>query len=463
MNLNRRKFLSGMAGASSLAAIETLGMNLLSIHQAQAATDLDVNYDTPDYKALVAVYLAGGNDNGNTLIPIDDYNYANYQAHRQTIALDRAQLTALQPKNPLDKPVTYALNPKLTKMTELFKSGDLAVLQNVGTLVAPMTKAQFGKSPQITPYGLFSHVDQQRLWQTCSENNLVQSGWGSMLGRMSSTKNSNPLFACISPSGGAMPLLAGNGVNQFVITENGSNVSIGTGNASKNLFGNSNVGTSIIDMMQSTGNNLLENELARTFDRSLVSQSMLIDAFKASADIATLFDTNSFSRQLLAVAKAIIANQKLGLKRQVFLVVLGGFDTHSDLVSRHNTLMTTLDNGLSSFYQALSQANLKNNVTTFTMSEFGRTLGSNGSGSDHGWGAHHLILGGSIRGGNIYGLTPDFAMNSNDDVGRGRYIPTTSVAQYTATLARWFGIENNRIPEAIPYINNFPERYLKFI
>ena len=406
-----------------------------------------------DYRALVCVFLNGGNDHNSTLIPYDSANYDLYSAIRgggpgQTaggITLARSSLaaTALTPANGqvLTNNVQYALAPQMTRMKALFDAGKLAPLLNVGPLIAPLTLAQYQSSNLVAnprPAKLFSHNDQQSTWQS-SKPEGATDGWGGRMGDLALSSNTNSLFTCISATGNAV-FLAGNDAITYQISPGGA-PSINGLNGS--LFGSAAGSNALRTLMTQSSNNVFEAEYNRVARRS-IDAGVVINAALQQISLATSFrpvsGTNSLADQLQIVARMIAARQALGVKRQVFMVSLGGFDNHDNLIEAHATLMSRVDFAFDAFYRATVELGVADKVTTFTASDFGRTLQYNGDGSDHGWGAHHLVLGGAVQGGAVYGQWPDTVLGGAQDVGQGRLLPTTSVQQLAVALARWMGV-----------------------
>lgn len=454
--MNRRNFLKNAASISSLGALQGLAVNLAAMADANATVD-----DPNQYKALVAVFLKGGNDNGNTLFPIDDVNYPLYQSYRAELALPKASGIPLNPINPLPSNVQYALHPSLSDLAKLFNAGDMAVLQNVGALTRPTTKKLYQTQYASMPAKLYSHNDQQKFWQMSTTD--YRTGWGSALAQKMMTKNSSPLFTGVNVIN-PMPLFYSKNLHSLTLGENGPNSMIGFEGGLTKHFGITSWPQAVSQIMGSTNNSAMEQEISNIFSRSVYSQTQLRSVFKNSADVDSYFTgTDNLSKQLKVVAKMIKARDTLAMKRQVFVVYLDGFDLHSGLLTKHAGLLKAVNNAIYSFNNAMKGLGVNDNVTLFTMSEFGRTLNTNNGGSDHGWGSHHFIVGGAVNGKQIYGKTPSYIKDGEDDVGRGRLIPSTATSQYFATLAKWLGATDTDISGIIPYINNFAQKNLGFV
>ena len=452
-NASRRAFLRRGAALSVVANATPWALSLAAMGEAAAAS-------ATDYKALVCVFLYGGNDYANTLVPYDQSSWNAYSSLRSNLAIDRASLagTALSPAVPLAGGRQYALAPNLAPLMPIFNAGKMSVLLNVGTLVQPTTKAQYTNQSVRLPPKLFSHNDQQSYWQASSPEGAA-SGWGGRIGDLFAAGNGNATFSCVSVSGNAV-FLSGKSAVQYQVTTTGSVPVAGIKSA---LFGSSACSAALQGLMTAPRVHLFENEYARVSKRSIDANDQLTTAL-AGANVTTTFPTgNSLADQLKTVARMIAARDALGAKRQVFFVSLGGFDTHSALLTTHPGLMATVGDALSAFYQATVDLGVANQVTTFTASDFGRTLVSNNDGSDHGWGSMHFMLGGAVNGGRYYGTPPVVANDGPDDVGQGRLLPSTSVDQYAATMGKWLGISDPDLLTVLPNLANFSTTNLGFL
>ncbi len=444
---SRRAFLK-RTGALGLAGVATpFVASLGAIGEAAAAT-------AGDYKALVCVFLYGGNDYANTLPPYDQASYAQYAAARQNIALNRDALAAtlLNPATALPGGRQYALAPNLAPLLPIFNAGKMAVVLNLGTLVQPTTKAQYQAQSVKLPPKLFSHNDQQSYFQASNPEGAT-SGWGGRLGDLYQSGNGTATLTCINASGNAV-YLTGQQALQY---------SIGTGGPisllsnSSSVFGSATTASTLRTLMTAGSPNLLANEHARISKRALDTYAQVTGALAgAPASGFALFPTgNNLADQLKMVARMISVSSELGAKRQVFFVSQGGYDLHDNLVAQHPGLMTTLGNALKAFYDTTVQLGISDKVTTFTGSDFGRTLQSNDDGSDHGWGSMHFVMGGAVKGRAFYGTAPAIGTGTVDDVGQGRLLPTTSVDQYAATLASWFGVSAGQMTTVLPNLGNY--------
>jgi uncharacterized protein (DUF1501 family) len=456
-DVSRRAFLQRASALSIAGAATPFVLNLAAIGEAAAAT-------ATDYKAIVCVFLYGGNDYANTLIPADTANYNLYNAQRSALAYSQASLagTTLAPTVPLAGGRTYAIAPELAPILPIFNAGKMAVILNVGTLVQPTTKTQYTNKSVPLPPKLLSHNDQQSYWQSSSPEG-ASSGWGGRIGDLLQSGNSNPSLTCMNPSGNAV-FLSGTSAVQYSLTTNGP---IGL-NARTSLQGSTAAGTALRNLIATPVNHMLETELTKVSGRALNLFDLVTNSLALAPTTNTVFPAaadpgSTLGLQLKEVAKLISVSSQLGAKRQVFFVSTGNFDTHDGLLTVHPRLMTNLADALRAFYDTLVELGVSNQVTTFTASDFGRALTANNDGSDHGWGSMHFVLGGAVKGKAYYGTPPVVANNGPDDIGQGRLIPTTSVDQYAATMASWFGISDSDMPTVLPSIGNYTTKNLGFL
>lgn len=448
-DLSRRAFLKRASALSLAGAATPFVMNLAAMGEAAAAT-------ATDYKALVCVFLYGGNDYANTLVPNDNTQYGIYQAQRPGLAYAQSALTAtaLTPSVPLPNGAQYALAPELAKLLPLFNAGNLAVLLNAGTLVQPTTKAQYQAHSVSLPPKLLSHNDQQSYWQASSPEGAA-SGWGGRIGDLLQSGNGTATLTCINVTGNAA-FLTGQAAVQYSVTPAGP-IAL---NARTSLQGSAAAASLLQSLISGGGTHEFEAALGSIGARALDLYSQVSAALGQAPATTTVFPTaadpqSSLGAQLQLVAKLISVSSQLGAKRQVFFVSTGRYDTHAGLVTLHPTLLTNLADALRAFYDTTVELGVASQVTTFTGSDFGRALTANNDGTDHGWGSMHFVLGGAVRGGRYYGINPTLANGGPDDIGQGRLIPTLSVDQYAATLASWFGVSNSDLATVVPNIGNY--------
>jgi uncharacterized protein (DUF1501 family) len=502
-NPSRRLFLRHAGAMGSLlgpvAAPLALNLAAAGVASAQAA---------PDYKALVCLFLFGGNDALNMVLPTDASSWANYSAVRNqapdSIALlapgtvpnagaaagSPQRLGGVLPITPSNaQGRTFALHPVMGSLQTMFNTDKrLAILPNVGTLVMPTTKAQYAQSSHPKPASLFSHNDQANTWQALAPEGATH-GWGGRMGDLLATMNAKPVFTSISAAGNAV-WLAGDSIQQYQVSTNGA-IRMGT-DSSGRIFGSADVGAAMQRIVSATrGTHVFERDMAAVASRAIDAEVALRTALKPASD--ALFGTapasgsynanndpklqydnpltgaksfNALAQQLQIVARMIDASSAAGVqaRRQVFFVSMGGFDTHDNQNRNHADLMAKLAHALRYFDTTLGAVGARNAVTTFTASDFGRTFTSNGDGTDHGWGAHHFVMGGAVRGGDLYGNFPVLgaknANNNNFDsspnqVGNGALLPETSVDQLGATLGRWFGLSDGQLLDLFPNLANY--------
>jgi uncharacterized protein (DUF1501 family) len=446
MDQSRRAFLRNAAACGLAGAAAPFVLNLAAIGEAAAAT-------ASDYKALVCIFLFGGNDYANTVTPYDQPSYDLYAGLRGTIATPRADLagTILFPNTMLSGGRQYALAPNLAPIIPLFDSGHLAVVLNVGTLMQPTSKTAYTNKSVPLPPKLFSHNDQQSFWQASNPEGAT-SGWGGRIGDLFMSGNGSASLTCINASGNAV-FLSGHTAVQYSVTTTGP---VPLLNNASTLFGSGAGLTALRTLMTAPRTNLFENEQAIVTKRSLDLQAQVSAALAAGPTITTPFPAgNTLADQLKIVARLISVSQELGAKRQVFFVSLGGFDTHDAILTTHPTLMTRLGGAMRAFHDATVELGVADKVTTFTGSDFGRTLTSNADGSDHGWGSMHFVMGAAVHGRDYFGAPPAIANNGPDDVGQGRLLPAIGVDQYAATLASWFGVSAGNMASVVPNIVNY--------
>jgi uncharacterized protein (DUF1501 family) len=424
----------------------------------------------------VCLFLAGGNDANNLIIPADPAGYAAYAAARTALALPAN--TALPLVTPTSDGRAWGIHPSMTGVHQLFASGKAALLGNVGTLLYPTTKAQYTARTVPLPPQLFSHNDQQVEWQSSLADRAFQTGWGGRLADLMNAFNTN---ATISMS------ISLNGQNSFQVGRNVSQYSVATTGAIGLTGSGSPTGTSVASVRTKAVNDLLVSPQGNLFETAFggMTTSAIADSALLSTILSTgttgansafpttysAFSTSNLSQQLRTIARLIAARNTLGLKRQVFFARIGGWDLHDNQVDNanpaigaHANLLADVSNSLKAFYDATVELGVADQVTTFTASDFGRTYNTNGDGSDHGWGSHHLIVGGAVKGGQIYGRMPDLTLRGSQDTGsRGQWIPTTSVDEYSATLATWFGVSATDLPIVLPNIGRFARQNVAFL
>ena len=405
--------------------------------------------DTTDYKALICLFLSGGNDANNLLVPHDSPGYASYAAARGLLAIPQASLLPVTLLNGDGR--DFALHPNLPELQALFNQGHLGIVANVGTLVAPVTRAQYLAGGAAVPPQLFSHADQSVQWQTSVPDVVSKTGWGGRMADVLQSLNAGSKISLNISIAGTNIFEVGNTVLPYILSPNGS-----IGLAGFDGSANANVRLQAFkDLLALPHNNLFEQAYSDTVSRSIAANELLSSALTGVPAFQTVFPSSGLGGQLNMIAKLIAARDTLSMKRQIFFCSVGGYDTHGDQLTGQANLFTELSQALNAFYSATVELGIASQVTTFTASDFGRTYATNGTGSDHGWGSHQLVLGGAVQGGRLFGTFPTLAVNGPDDTGEGRWIPTTSVDEFSATLATWFGVSPSDLSAVLPNIGRF--------
>jgi uncharacterized protein (DUF1501 family) len=450
------------------AALGTLGLAASLDHLGLGAAYAQ----TPDYKALVCVFLFGGNDGNNLLIPLDA-RFADYArarpantANQPGIGLTQAELLPLS--NPSGAATGYGFHPSLTELANLFSLGKVAVVANTGPLVEPLTKAQYSARSKRRPESLFSHSDQQAQWQSSTSTGDILTGWGGrIVDRMQAFNAGSPVPMALSFAGSNM-YMNGAQAQPLTLPQSGgfSLTGINANPANRGAVERARL-DALNAMLVADRNNRLMLAAGGTLKSALDSSAILDPITRPDTQSYVTFFRNAqgnlpgsgLTRQLLQVAKIIEARATLGHTRDVFFVSQGGYDTHNNQMTTQATLLREVSTALNAFYQTTVQLGVANSVTAFTLSDFGRTLkpaSGTPPGSDHAWGNHQLVVGGAVRGGAVHGTFPTLALDGADDATReGRWIPTTSIEQYGSVLARWFGVVEADLPTVFPNLGRF--------
>jgi uncharacterized protein (DUF1501 family) len=467
MDRNRRKFLrAAAAGGVAYAFGRTPG----TVYAQAAGTG-----GFADYKALVCLFLFGGNDSWNTLVPTSTAEYNAYAAARgggtaSSLAIPQASLLPVTPLTPDPTGATYGFHPSMTGLRDLFQAGKAAVLPNIGPLIRPTTKTQYQQAATLghdLPPQLFSHNDQQDQWHSLRGKQILRSGWGGRVADVLNAQVGGQQLSLNVSLAGQTFFQAGDVARPYVMGSTGATTfqgfgTTGTGLARRNAF------QAVVDAGLNSGSNTLyERSFASVQQRAVQFADRVNTALVGSRSFAALPDTgvtlSPLQQQLRTVAKLISARGSLAMSRQVFFVSTGGFDSHDDQNDDQPGLLANVSTSIKSFYDALTEMGMENSATLFTHSDFGRTLTSNGDGSDHAWGGVQFVVGGAVRGQQLYGQYPVLSIGSALDVGGGRIIPTTSADQYAATLASWFGVADADLSKVAPNIGNFATRNLGFL
>lgn len=473
MNGSRREFLRAASGLASLAghaaslnpqlAISLAGMASLASQSAHA--------QNAEYRAIVCLYMHGGNDSHNWIVPLDPDGYAEYSRCRGALAHSFNNLTKIDTASSQGSGRQFGMPKELASVRKLYEQGNAAIIGNVGTLVQPLTRTEYAAGVGV-PARLFSHNDQASTWQSLWPEG-ARSGWGGRMGDILMAGNTNPAFTSISLAGNAV-FLSGSRVAQYNVGVDGP-IPAHAALAKEWVMGSDAVGSSLRRIMASGGSNILQSEYVASMQRSMQAHELLksqLDGAQAPAipsvnvtigNQAVKLQQDPLAQQLRMVARLISLNKGLGMSRQVFMVSLNGFDTHNNQMVEHAALTARVAQSIAYFHDAMVHLGLGNQVTLFTASDFGRTLVCNGDGSDHGWGSHHLVVGGAVSGGDIYGRFPVTALGSPDDIGSGRLLPSTSVSQYAATMGEWLGLSSSQLSTVLPGLSAFSRRTLGFL
>ncbi len=448
--LNRRSFLNRTLThtCSFGLASATLSSSLFSLAMARRAAADSLG----GYRALVCILLAGGNDSYNMIVPNDDDQHGEYAGIRSDLALDKAALLPLAGTTASGR--SYAVHPGMPEVQQLYGDGELAVMANVGTLLEAVDAQSIENGTGSLPLGLFSHADQIAQWQTAVSNGRIAQGWGGRMADLLGDVNLNNGISMNISLGGTNTFQSGHQSTEYSISPEGDGA-----NGLNAYDDGSEFGTfrklMVDELLGVSQNNVIRREYSLRLRAAIDSQRVFVDALNTVALPTTSFSSSSFSQSLRQIARVIAARDALGACRQTFFVQVGGWDHHDEVLDNQARMLPMISGGLKEFRDALVELGVFTDVTTFTTSDFGRTLTSNGKGSDHGWGGHHLVMGGSVSGGQLVGDYPLLSASSPLDVGRGIYIPTTPVDLYFAELAQWFGVSNTDLPLVLPNIRNF--------
>lgn len=454
--MKRRDFIQRALCATASSAMFSSFAGKLSIAHAAASPRYLLG---TGYRALVCVYLYGGNDAFNMMVPTSTAGYAQYQEARGALAIPQASLLPLNPVSPPTGGGTFGMTPAMPLLRNLFNQAQspLAIAANVGALLYPITKAEYQAGSVPTPAQLFSHSDQSVVWQQTRADASDRRGWGGRLADMFYASNTNQQLSMNISIDGENVFQAGDEVIPYFV---------GQGGAEGIWYvepWQTDRRAAFIALRDAAHGNALQRQFASVVRRSMNNQVMVNGALEGETPLTTTFPDTHLGRQLQMVARLIHVRDTLQMQRQIFFVGLGGFDTHDNQLADQAEQLTELDGALAAFYAATSEMGVANGVTTFTASEFGRTTSINGDGTDHGWGSHHLILGGAVNGRRIYGRPPDLSVGGPDDADWGQIIPTTSVDQYAATIARWYGVSPGDMSTVFPNIGRFATPDLGFM
>ena len=456
--MNRRDFLKTGSAAAAATLAATPGLTYGQMVGGAAPFG--------NYRALVCVFMFGGNDSFNMVVPRSDAEYDVYLNSRQNMAVAKEDLLAINPIT--SDGVDYGLHPSMSSLQQLFNDADsnsVAIVSNVGPLIVPTSKSEFQNQSVPLPPQLFSHNDQQDQWLSLRGKSVSKTGWA---GRMADLIRDNVTGQMMATNAS----LFGN--NTFQAADETVAYVMGATGPDQFAYMSSDPGAGLLYQQNLAFRSIIDAEYASVYERGFAdvqrraienaeTVTAAIVAAEQSGALTTVFPQSQLGTQLETVAKLIASRDLLQMERQIFFVATGGFDSHDNQVEDQPGLLANISESIAAFYAATEELGVQNDVTTFTQSDFGRTLTSNGDGTDHAWGGNQLVVGGSVAGREMYGTYPLLQINGPDDVGGGRLIPTTSADQYAATLAKWFGIPDLDLDLVAPHIDNFTQRDLGFM
>ena len=449
---SRRNFL-GTASCAAIGSTTMLSSILnLGLANSLAGMSLSPNGLNSDYKAMVCLLLAGGNDSYNMLVPNNGSHYNEYANTRSNLALAQNSLLPLDYTDLNGK--QFGLHPSMPEVQSLFNNQKLSFISNVGTLVEPTTKSQYLNGSVPTPVGLLSHADQIQQWQTSIPQTRSSKGWGGRMADILHAGNSNQNISMNISLSGTNIFQVGNTETEYAIRASAG------GSVGINVL----EGTSALDQALKNGTESLlaqqyQDIFKSTYTNKISSSQSNHEEFSTAIDqaplLTTSFSDNDLSTNMEMIAKTIAVKDILNVSRQTFFITVGGWDHHDDVLSNQTAMLAVVSKALEEFQTAMEELNLSDCVTTFTASDFGRTLTSNGNGSDHAWGGNVMVMGGSVNGGEIFGEYPSLSLNSDDDVGGAILLPSISTDEYFAELSKWFGVSNGDLNYVLPNIENF--------
>jgi len=447
--LNRRDFLRTSGAAALFAATPGLAYSQV----------VGGGGSFTDYRALVCVFMFGGNDSYNMLVPNTNPEYAAYATSRQNLALLQADLLPISPAS--SGTPDYGLHPAMGGIQSLFQNGNAAFVTNVGPLVEPTNKAQYFDRSVILPPQLFSHNDQQDQWTSLRGNVPSKTGWAGRMADLIRDGVAGQQMATNASLFGANLFQSADETVAYVMGPNGPIQYQGFSTTPGDILNEQRLAFGrVVDAQHDT---IYERGFAEVQRRAIDAADTVSTAIANAPVINTAFPQSQLGAQLRTVARLIAVRDELQMQRQVFFVATGGFDSHDNQNQNQPGLLGGISEAISAFHAATAELQIADSVTTFTQSDFGRTLTSNGDGTDHAWAGNQLVVGGAVNGGDLYGSYPLLEIGGPEDVGGGRIIPSTSADQYAATLAQWFGIPNVDLDAVAPNLANFAQRDLGFM
>jgi uncharacterized protein (DUF1501 family) len=447
--MNRRKFLgqASCAAVGSTTFLSTL-VNLCTANTAAAS----IGAAQGDYKAMVCVLMAGGIDSFNMLIPSGNPEYGEYSGIRTNLAIPQNEILPINPI--MNDGKQYGVHPGLSEVQTLFENGDLAFMSNVGAIIEPVNKAQYNNGSVKLPLGLYSHADQIKHWQTSIPQSRNSIGWGGRMADIIHEMNSNQNISMNISLSGSNVFQTGNNIVSYSISPNGSG-SQGMINYSDEWTWTTLRKNATDSLLNQEYKNLYESTFINSVKNAQAAHEQFSGAIDASHTFSTVFPDSGFSDRLHMIARTISSQNLLSMNRQIFFLIYGGWDHHDGLITLQNNMLPVLSQGIGAFNTAMKEIGMDDKVTLFTISDFARTLTSNGNGSDHAWGGPQMAVGGAVNGKSMYGAYPDLYDDNPQDVGRGRLIPTLSADEYFAELALWFGVPKSDLDKVLPNISNF--------
>ena len=412
-----------------------------------------------DYRALVCVFLFGGNDSFNMLVPRSQAEYDVYAQSRQNLAIGQSELLPITPASPDGS--DYGLHPAMTGIRDLFEQGSAAFVTNVGPLIEAVDKESYFNGSALLPPQLFSHNDQQDQWNSLKGNTQSKTGWAGRMADLIRSAVADQRMATNASLFGSNLLQSADDTVAYVMGPGGPVQFEGFSTDPASLLFEQR--QAFLRILAADYGTVYERAFRDIQERAIEAADTVSAAIDSAPLLSTVFPQSQLGTQLATVARLIAVRDDLEMQRQVFFVAAGGFDSHDNQNEDQPGLLGGVSDAIAAFHAATVELGIAEQVTTFTQSDFGRTLTSNGDGTDHAWGGNQIVVGGSVQGGDLYGRYPLLEIGGDEDVGGGRMIPSTSADQYAATLARWFGIADADLDSVAPHLGNFAARDLGFL
>ncbi len=447
-HISRRKFIGqtglGMLGASALLS------PINPLRALGSAAAINSGNSRAPYKAMVCLLLSGGNDSFNMLIPRGDAKYNEYAITRSNLAIPKNEIIPISPISGDGN--LYGLHPGMPEMAQLFNNGKLSLISNLGTMIRPTTKEEIWNGTADLPLGLFSHADQVQQWQSGRTDERSAIGWGGRIADLMSGVNTNQNISMNISLSGSNVFENGENTIEFVINRYGGSGIWGYNGE----WAYDQIRTDAINaMLDKQYSDMYRKTYINTIKKSNDANLEFIDAIEAVPEFNTQFSDNDLSQSFLMIAKTIAARDALGFERQIFFIDYSGWDHHDEVLNNQAAMLPEVSRALSEFNAVMEELETSNNVTTFSMSDFGRTLTSNGNGTDHAWGGNAMVMGGAVNGQKMFGIFPSLELGNPLDIGDGILIPTLSTDEYMAEVAMWFGVDNENVGNIFPNLSNF--------